>query len=152
MKQKKQKITAFFLLGVFLLALLNSVVPHTHHSHTADVSFAFSSANTHEHSHNNEHHHHNKTQQQELSESNENSYIHIGEHSHQNHLHDFPSFRLNKTQKIQKNTFSMLFLGEVFSFNKTLTSKQKNKTIYKEKPYKAPCSLSTPLRGPPFLA
>lgn len=144
MNFKKQKITAFFLLGVFLLTLLSSVLPHTHHSHMADFSLAFSSEQTHEHSYYGEYHHH-------YSELDAICEFHEC-HTHECHFHELSNFTVNKTQKIQKSAFSELFLSNIFSFNKTLTLSPKNNIVYKEKPYENLYLLSTSLRGPPFLA
>ncbi|SDB51575.1 hypothetical protein SAMN03097699_1849 [Flavobacteriaceae bacterium MAR_2010_188] len=56
--QKGNKISAFFLLGLFSLMLLHQVFPHLHHQHK----------DSHSHSditHNGEHHHHDDSSQEE---------------------------------------------------------------------------------------
>lgn len=144
MKVQKQQISAFFLLGVFLLMLFNSVVPHTHHTHTAD-SLAFT-----EHNHNHTHeYHHTNTQQQIESE---HSYAQVSEHSHSSHIHELsPATSTNKAQKVQKSVSKILVLSNVFRFNKSFIAKQKNYISYEESPHKNLYIKSTSLRGPPFL-
>lgn len=139
MNFKKQKISAFFLLGVFLVTLLNSVVPHAHHLHETTDSIAFTPAHSHEKEH---HHHHSETDA--VCEFHEC-------HTHDYHIHELLPVTINKTQKVQKSGVFPLLLPYDFNFNKSLTYKQKNKVFHKEKPYKHLYVLSTPLRGPPFL-
>lgn len=152
MKLKKQKISVFFLLGLFFITLFNSVVPHTNHSHVTDISIAFIYKNTHKHSQYNDCHYNNKPQKNKLLKNSESSYIDPIEHSYDSHLHKLPPVTIEKTQKVQKGEFAMLFSNNFISFYETLKLKEKSNIVYKEKPYKNLFLLSTSLRGPPFLA
>ncbi len=139
----KKRISAFLLLGVFLLALLHNVVPHFHHTHSGEnlnseiPDLGHSHANNHSHSHD--------------SDLEKGLLQLLGHHSHNFHLHDQIVLISSKFGKNSKPTKVSLFANAtgiefLDVFLPTITSF----------PFAAQhCTSSSlksiTLRGPPFL-
>lgn len=140
MKFLNKKITVFFLLTSFLLALLDTAIVHhnEHNNSTAHLSHYFDFQK-------------HKCKNQKIHFHSKDVCKFHECQTHGCHIHKLLPVIISKIHKVQKNTLSVLFFNLSFSFNKNLTLQSKNNIIYKNKPYKNLHLISTPLRGPPYF-
>lgn len=144
MKKYQHKISSLFLLGVFLLALLNTVMPHTHHDHNTDELLTFFAEHDH-HSHTHEGHEHNENSDDHHNHSDD-------EHQHEYHFHELP---LSTKASISNVTISVAALPVAVAqveYTERLKGVPKEKPCFKRVYYRSPHFTSTPLRGPPSIA
>lgn len=146
MKVVKQKISAFFLLGVFLFALSHSVIPHAHHKHEGSES----------------HLHFLSYKKIKKHAQNEYCFLSLTENcSFNNHTHNscLDDCLLHETpiitsKKVVKTTSISAFTTSIYnhySFPKAVSLKENIPLHYKKVIYKNPFYLSTSLRAPPLL-
>lgn len=147
MQNVKQKISAFFLLGVFLFALLHSVIPHTHHTHEEGESHLhFLSFE--------------KIKKHAKNFQNEHCSLYLTENcSFNNHTHDscLSDCLLHETPVIVEkvktsNLFAFTALNsDEHCFKQVLELKNNQPQYVKKTKYKNPIYFLKPLRAPPLL-
>lgn len=146
---------AFLLLGIFLVSLLHSVVPHYHHAHnTTAETFSHSHDNEHGHGHSHDHDS-NEVAHYELEE---NSFLQklLGEHAHVHHQHQqegIVSTTVNVVNKASTST-AKVYSDYFLSFSNVATEiNTSKKATYQQLffIYDSPFLQQQSLRGPPFL-
>lgn len=147
MKAVKQKISAFFLLGVFLFALLHSVTPHTHHTHEEGKSHL---------------HFLSYKKVKNYTENYQNGYCFLpltencsfNNHTHDSCLsdcvlHESPVI-VEKIKTSKVLVFTTLNSSE-YCIKQVLELKNNQPQYVKKTKYKNPLYFLKPLRAPPLL-